>query len=76
MLDFKIDYPQNNQTLSYVFDIRIRILNNPFKIKKVDIYIDNQLVQNSSYSQIIGVYLKNNISEGKHKITIVLTDEK
>ncbi len=76
MLNFNIDYPKNNQTISYVFDLRIKTLNAPFKIKKIDIYLDNQLVQTSDYTQIVGVYLKNNITIWKHKLTIVLTDNK
>jgi len=76
MLNFNIDYPKNNQILSYVFDLRIKTLNAPFKIKKIDIYIDNQLIQTSDYTQIVSVYLKNNISLWEHKLTIILTDEK
>jgi len=75
MLNFKIDYPKNNQTLSYVFDLRIKTLNAPFKIKKIDIYIDNQLVQTNGYKHIVGVYLKNKIPVWKHKLTVVLTDK-
>ncbi len=76
MLDFNINYPKNKQTLSYVFDLRIKTINAPFKIKKINIYIDNQLVQTSNYKQIVGVYLKNTIATWKHKLTVTLTDNK
>jgi len=40
ILDFFIQWPKNDSTLAYVFDLRLKILHQPFPIKTIDIYID------------------------------------
>lgn len=76
-LDFSLNYPKNNQTLSYVFDLWLNIKNTPFNLKTINIYIDNKLVQEESYNgeEIIDVYLPNSIWVGNHNLKVVIVDE-
>ena len=76
-LKFTIDWPKNNQSVSYVFDVRLKILNAPFKIKKIDIFIDGKHIITYNYSlPIFSVVLPYSIKPGIHKLTIKLTDDK
>jgi len=76
-LNFQIEYPKNNQNISYVFDLRLKILNKPFAIKTVEIYIDNKLLKKIDWKNyIISIYLPNDIPVWQHTITIILKDDK
>ena len=76
-LKFNVSYPKANQTLSYVFDVRVNIANAPFKISKYQYFIDNQLVWEWVYSSnILWIYLKKDITNWLHKLKIRLIDEK
>lgn len=78
MLDFGIDYPKSNQNLTYVFDLWLNIKNTPFKIKNVNVFLDNKLIKKYDYkgNPIITVYLKNTVRLWKHKLQVVIEDEK
>lgn len=76
-LKFNINYPLNNQKLANVFDLRLDIKNTPFPIKKVEIYLDNKLVQSWNYeSNIVWVYLDNDTIAWVHNMKVKLIDEK
>jgi hypothetical protein len=63
-LDFTIDWPRNNSKLAYVFDLRLKILHQPFPIKTVDIYVDGKKVITYNYSSpLFTVVLPFSISE-------------
>lgn len=75
MLDYKILYPKNNQSVSYVFDLRIKVNNAPFKLKKIELYVDWKLVETDTYKgNIIWVYLSK-ITNWIHTLVVKLTDE-
>ena len=77
MLNFSIDWPKNNSTLAYVFDLRLKILNQPFPIKTIKILVDNKLVATYNYSSpLFTVVIPSNITEWNHTLTVVLIDEK
>ena len=77
ILDFSIQWPKNNSTLAYVFDLRLKILHQPFPIKTIDIYIDWKKVATYNYSSpVFSVVLPSTIWEWDHKLTVVLTDSK
>jgi len=64
ILDFSIQWPKNNSTLAYVFDLRLKILHQPFPIKTIDIYIDWKKVATYNYSSpVFSVVLPSNIWE-------------
>lgn len=75
-LKFDITYPENNQELSRVFDLRLDIKNKPFKIKDVKIYIDNNLVQTSWFWSNVWVYLRKEVNAWRHSMIVKITDEK
>lgn len=77
MLNYDIVYPTKDKTLSYVFDLILKIKNTPFTLDKVEIYLDNKLVQTTPYkNNIVWVYLKNNTAIWTHNMLVKLIDDK
>ena len=74
-LNFQIAWPKNNSNKTYVFDVRLNILNQPFPIKNINILIDWKKVLTYNYSSpLFTVVLPNTISAWEHKLTIELID--
>ena len=77
MLKFNINWPKNNTTLAYVFDMRLENINAPFPLKHINIYVDWKKVITYNYSSpLFSVVLPFSIAPGYHKLTVELVDNK
>ena len=75
-LKFDIVWPKNNQKLAYVFDVWLKILNAPFEIKKIDVFVDWRHIATYNYSlPVFTVVIPYSIKKWFHKLTIKLTDK-